>query len=129
MKITCRDIGDYKYELLTDSIQETGITGYEGGDTEGFIRIDREGKLYQRRGYCWNGCSGPTRDDETNERGGLIHDGLYQLIQLRVLPFSCVDPADALFRAVCLEDGMSAFRARYYYYGVHNPIAHLSARP
>lgn len=69
-------------------------------------------------GYAWGGCSGPTWDDKTNMRAGLVHDALYQLIRNDVIGLQCRPYVDNLFYELLLEDGMCKLRANYYYYAV-----------
>lgn len=64
----------YKYQLVSDYIIETKILGYNI-DTK-YIKLFPDGKLTIIEGYAWDGCSGPTKDDKTNMRGGLVHDAL-----------------------------------------------------
>jgi len=77
-----------------------------------------DGVLSFRKSYAWDGPSGPTIDTKNSLRGSLIHDGLYQLIRLGLLPESFRPIADGLLRDICREDGMSWFRSEYWYLGV-----------
>ena len=84
-----------------------------------FLRLYPRGKILMSVGYAWDGCSGPTIDDDTNQVPGLEHDGIYQLIRDGIIP---EDPyrkiADERLRDGCKERGMNSFRAWYYYSGV-----------
>ncbi|WP_332307024.1 DUF1353 domain-containing protein [Vibrio sp. HENC-03] len=51
-------------------------------------------------------------------KASLVHDALYQLMREEVLPQSSREQADRLLPQICLEHGMSNFRATYIYYGV-----------
>jgi len=51
-------------------------------------------------------------------RGSLVHDALYQLMRKKQLPVSYKDYADKLLHDICIEDGMSKFRAWYVYHAV-----------
>lgn len=62
------------------------------------------------RGYCWDGASGPTWDSRSSMRASLVHDALYQLMRLGVLPEACREMADQALYDLCVEDGM--FRPR-----------------
>ena len=106
----------YKYQLAADYSIKTNILGYDI-DTE-YIRLAPDGILTLREGYAWDGCSGPTKDDKTNMRGGLIHDGLYQLMREGHLPEEVRIIADCMLKNICIEDGMDRFRAWYYFEGV-----------
>ncbi len=73
-------------------------------------------KVYKR--YAWDGPSGPTFDTKTFMRGSLFHDALCQLIGEGLLDKKYRKYADQLLRKICLEDGMSKFRAWYVYMAV-----------
>ena len=66
----------YKYQLTETYKIKVDIKPLEHILTH-FIDLTPEGILIIRKGYAWDGCSGPTWDDETNMRAGLIHDSLY----------------------------------------------------
>lgn len=83
-----------------------------------FISLSPLGFLSIRKGYAWDGPSGPTFDTKNFMRGSLVHDALYQLIREGLLPLSERENADAELRRICLEDGMSAVRAWWVYQGV-----------
>lgn len=106
----------YKYQLAEDYVIEIGILDYNI-DTE-YIKLTTSGTLTIKKGYAWDGCSGPTKDDKTNMRGGLVHDSLYQLLREGYLPEELRSVADAMLQSICIEDGMNRFRAWYYLEGV-----------
>ena len=84
-----------------------------------FLELSPDGQLLIKSGYAWDGCSGPTWDDKTNMRAGLVHDALYQFIRNRILPEDVFRPmADTMFKQICLEDGMCSLRATLYYTAV-----------
>jgi len=109
--------GGYKYVLVQDAMEEIYIRGYACANH--FINLEPDGIMTIRRGYAWDGPSGPTLDDRSNMRGSLFHDAVYQLIREELLPPECQYAADKMLRNMCREDGMSAFRAWYYFEGVH----------
>jgi len=79
-----------------------------------FIQLTAKGKLTIKRGYAWDGPSGPTIDTKTFMRGSLVHDALYQLMRLKRLDYKKHRrQADDLLKRHCLLDGMSRFRAWY----------------
>lgn len=110
----------YKYQLYTDFKIKIPVQPGQGiFETGPFITLSSSGELYIKAGYAWDGCSGPTWDDDTNMVAGLVHDALYQLIRNGVLPD---DPfrkvADGVLKALCLENGMNSIRAWYYHLAV-----------
>ncbi|MEM6885063.1 MAG: DUF1353 domain-containing protein [Verrucomicrobiota bacterium] len=107
----------YKYNLHSDNVYETGITVDKPGDL-GLVNITSTGKLYIKKGYAWDGPSGPTIDTKNFMQGSLVHDALYQLIREGVLTLDDRLRADEILREICLEDGMSKIRAWYVYKSV-----------
>ena len=107
----------YKYWLVNDYQVQTIIRPTHDVVTE-FIRLSREGLLWIRHGYAWDGCSGPTFDSRNTMRAGLVHDALYQLMRDGYIESHWRDDADNEFRAILLEDGVSKFRSDYFYEGV-----------
>jgi hypothetical protein len=82
------------------------------------VCFSKHGKLSIASGYAWDGASGPAIDTDTFMRGSLVHDALYQLMRLGLLPIEFRDTADLLLKKICLEDGMNRFRAWYVYHAV-----------
>ena len=95
----------------TSEEQEVGIV------TE-YIDLSTDGLLTIKKGYAWDGPSGPTRDTKSFMRGSLVHDALYQLMRNGLLPSSCREDADQELHRICREDGMNRFRAWYILLGV-----------
>lgn len=88
-------------------------------DCEGEFAAIQGGVLYINLYYAWDGCSGPTWDTDSNTRAGFIHDALYQMIRLGLIPAYRRGDCDKEFREICRQDGMYAFRRAAYYGGVH----------
>jgi len=120
-KICYRKIKNYKYQTKGDYSFSVGIEPKEKIDTL-FIVLDTDGKLTIKRLYAWDGPSGPTVDTPNFMRGSLVHDALYQLLRGGYFDENHEETrkkADRLLQEMCLEDGMSKFRAWYVYLGVH----------
>ena len=107
----------YKYQLAADYSVEVNIFPAQDVGCD-FISLDGGGTLTTRKGYAWDGPSGPTLDTTSFMRGSLAHDALYQLIRLGLLPEEMREPADAVLYRICLADGMWRLRARWVYRGV-----------
>lgn len=121
-----RKISKYKYQLTRDYSVKTPITGYLLGNK--YVQLDPDGLLTIHEGYAWDGPSGPTIDTDNFMRGSLVHDALYQLMRMDLIPQECRVVADRLLRDICLEDGMSDFRAGYVYEAVREFAAN-NAKP
>lgn len=115
-KIYYRD--GYKYQLVNTCITTIGIKPPYNIEHD-YISLATDGTLTIRRGYAWDGPSGPTFDTKNFMRGSLVHDSLYQLIGEGLLPLSDREQADCELRRICIEDGMSAIRAWWVYQAVH----------
>jgi len=120
----------YKYQLNADYTANIGEGSWRLIDTE-FIRLTVDGELTIRRGYAWDGPSGPTVDTKNFMRGSLVHDALYQLMREGRLHKTNRKKADRLLQKICREDGMSSIRAWWVYQGVRfggNSAASPSSR-
>jgi hypothetical protein len=123
----------YKYQLAEDESLMTGIKGFDINTD--FIRLEPDGRLTAKKGYAWDGASGPTWDSSYCMRGPLHHDCLYQLLREQQLPHSYRKIADDIMYLCIIEDGMRyanslayilrspmrafiQFRANYWYQGV-----------
>ena len=105
----------YKYQLVETYTCKTSIVGQQS-ESE-FIKLDDDGTLTIRRGYAWDGPSGPAIDTKNFMRGSLVHDALYQLMREGLIPESLRDAADRVLRDICREDGMTALRGWWVYNG------------
>lgn len=110
MKHICYKSG-YKYQLDSDYIVAIPLPYSDHNiDTE-YVSLSGTGVLSIRKGYAWDGPSGPTLDTRNALRGSLVHDALYQLIRLGHLPQRYRDRADDIFYSILIEDGMTRIRA------------------
>lgn len=107
----------YKYQLRAEYVTAVSIKPTHDIETE-FVQLTSDGKLTIAKNYAWDGCSGPTHDDMTNMRGGLVHDALYQLMREGQLSVSFRPEVDRLLKDICLEDGMCEIRAWVYHHAV-----------
>jgi hypothetical protein len=99
--------GGYKYQLKETYTIIIGIKPAAPIETD-YIRLDTGGNLIIKKGYAWDGPSGPSIDTPTFMRASLVHDALYQLMREKHL--DCKKhrkAADRVLHKVCIEDGMS----------------------
>ena len=108
----------YKYQLRQTYAIQTDLRPKKRIKTE-WLDLDEGGFLWIKRGYAWDGPSGPTFDTKNSLRGSLVHDAIYQFIRLGLLDGDCKDYADNLFLKILEEDGMADIRASLWYEGVH----------
>ena len=117
----------YKYQLARDYSQYVGV--FPDHDIEtAYLRLTRSGFLTCKNSYAWDGASGPTWDTPDTIRASLVHDGLYQLIRLGLIPMRWRGRADLLLRDILLADGMHPVRAEIWYMAVSH-FAHDAALP
>ena len=108
----------YKYQLSEELRVKVSVVPVQGIDTE-FVRLDTQGMLRLKKGYAWDGPSGPTFDTKNFMRGSLVHDALYQLMRNRRLSkVRWREEADRELKRMCIEDGMSGIRAAWVHRGV-----------
>ena len=114
MEMICYRAG-YKYQLqrdywtVIDLIPDTPIV-------TAYIELYMDGLLIIKKGYAWDGPSGPTIDSKSAMRGSLIHDALYQLMRKRELDrMKFRKRADRIFKKALLVDGMFPPRAKTWY--------------
>ncbi|MGB7541306.1 MAG: DUF1353 domain-containing protein, partial [Burkholderiales bacterium] len=110
--------GGYKYQLKQNCSVEIEIKPDKIISTE-YLGLDMQGMLTIKRGYAWDGPSGPTFDTLTFMRGSLVHDALYQLMRDRHLDHNVYrEAADRMLQKICKQDGMCSLRAWWVYHGV-----------
>ncbi len=83
-----------------------------------FISFYEDGLLIIRKGYAWDGPSGPAFDTHNFMRGSLPHDVVYQLIRMGLLHKSYRKPADRFMYTCLREDKMWHLRAKWCVWGV-----------
>ncbi len=115
--IKYRKIKRYKYQLLQIYTFFIGCPIANAGNFA-FLEVKSDGFVMIRFGYAWDGPSGPTIDTDNFMRGALMHDAIYQLIREGCINIKYRDHADQQLRAICIQDGMSKFRAWYVYQSV-----------
>ncbi|HEY5729079.1 MAG TPA: DUF1353 domain-containing protein [Anaerolineales bacterium] len=117
-QICYRELRSYKYQLMEDYAVKIDIKP-ENDLMFKYMSLSTEGLLTVKEGYAWDGPSGPTIDTPNFMRGSLVHDVLYQMMRLSALDYEKYRKrADEILKEMCLEDGMSAFRAWYVYWAV-----------
>jgi len=127
MEAACyRKLHRYKYQLMEPYVHDIQVRGH-AVETP-YLALEASGQLEIKRTYAWDGPSGPTRDTCDFMRGSLVHDAIYQLIRMEVLPRSCRQHADRLLRTVCQADRMGKLRSWIVYFAVRW-FGGSSARP
>ena len=107
----------YKYQIVEDYQVKVSVIPNTNIKTH-FLELNTERMLIIKKGYAWDGPSGPTIDTPNFMRGSLVHDALYQLLRNELLEQEWRDEADEELRRICREDGMSRIRAWWVYRAV-----------
>lgn len=107
----------FKYQLVRDYSLQTSINPERAAAID-FAVIGPGGLLLIKKGYAWDGPSGPVPDIPEAMRGSLVHDALYELIRIGGLDHTFKKDADALLCSICMEDGMPPFWAKVILEGV-----------
>lgn len=107
----------YRYVLTADwSVPTDWKVPYPVGNE--FVQIGPSGVLCLRKGYAWDGASGPAINTVNFIRGSCGHDAAYQLIKEGLLSMEFRKLADALLYRLVREDQMWQVRAAWVYLGV-----------
>jgi len=106
---------NWKYKLTKTYTISTPILGCNGANS--YLYIGKDGSLTIYRGYAWNGAN-VIRDTEHNMRASLVHDSLYQLIGLGIVPPNYKKEADQVFYDIMLEDEENQVFAKICYEAV-----------
>ncbi len=105
----------YKYQLSEGYGQRISIKPKSDIKTD-YIDLDTKGNLKVKKGYAWDGPSGPVKDTKENMRASLVHDALYQLMRQNELKSRTYRrEADKIFKDICKKDGVSNLTASIYY--------------
>ena len=104
----------YKYQIVEDYNDNVHVYPNEIV-TSDYIILKPNGDILIKKGYCFDGPSGPTVDSKNFMRGSLVHDALYQLIREKKINKKWRKQADKEIKADCKDDGMSWFRRMYVF--------------
>ena len=106
------------YRLDQDVQVQTRMLWYfvqEGAFSRGYYRLNRNGLLLIKKGFVWDGPSGPTYDSPDSMRASLVHDVFYDMIRKGRLPKGARKLADQELRRIAIADGMWHWRANLWY--------------
>lgn len=127
-----KETTNYKYEVAEDYSIPVRIYPKldlcEPSIEKPILKLSMNGVLTIYKGYAWDGPSGPTIDTKNFMRGSLVHDALYQLMRQNKISLEYREYADELLKKICIEDGMSSFRAGYVFKSVRL-FGESSAKP
>ena len=121
-KVDMRRIGikdGYKYQVSEEEgyVVKLHINPYVRFEND-YFEVTADGWLWIKKGYAYDGASGPTIDTKNSYRGAAVHDALYQLMRMGIIPRSFRKSADIILYKMLREDGMWYIRAKAWYTGV-----------
>ena len=113
----------YKIQLTITPTEKTPSGISSVSFSREYLSLRSDGLLTIRKGYAWDGASGPTIDTKTIMRASLVHDAIYQLLREGAFynPIgteSIRRYADDMLRHIAIEDGMNKIRAWWIYHAV-----------
>lgn len=97
----------YRYQTTRDYEQwvaSAGIYPVNGPGGNEFVWLTIDGRLIIRKGYAWDGASGPAYNDKAFVRPSLGHDANAQLWQLGVIDDAGRRAADRLLGRMLRHD-------------------------
>ena len=107
----------YKYQLQRDHTELTPVTGVSIVDD--YFVLTPNGLLTVRKGYAWDGASGPTFDTLNSMRPSLVHDVFCQVLRDGRLDYvKWQDTVNLYFRDQCIAAGMFKWRANLWHFAV-----------
>lgn len=95
----------YKYWVSRNWFYRTKIVPKAPGGND-FVFLTLDGLLVIKRGYAWDGASGPAINTKDFIRASLVHDALYQLIREGVLTADDRKDADAILGEILHDDAI-----------------------
>lgn len=115
--VTIKYSEGYKYQLEELYACATPIIGTLIEDE--FFTLYQTGLLVIRKGFAWDGASGPTFDTKNSMRASLVHDVFCICMRDGRLSYEqWQDAVNELFRQQCIEDGMWRLRANLWHAAV-----------
>ena len=115
----------WKYRLYNTEVYPTGITLTNPVQTR-YIDMTVDGVITVKRGYVYDGASGPTIDSKNTMLASLIHDALYQLMRGNLISRDWRKRADEVLYEILIDKGMWKLRAKIWYRTVRKAAGNAS---
>jgi hypothetical protein len=96
----------YKYRLEEDF--NTKIELFDKNLISTFIELNPDGYLLIKKGYAWNGLSGPDLDVKKFIKSILIYDALRQLVREHGLEQSYIPSINKIISTQLMASGMNS---------------------
>lgn len=118
----------YKYQMRENAVADSRIRPGKLINHE-YFAISVDGVILVRRGYAWDGASGPAIDDPGTLLPSVFHDAGYQAIQLKLLEEFWREALDQMYESLCIECGVNPARARAHYLALRGFGGYYNALP
>ena len=107
----------YKYQTAENFFMMVPIFPDQDIVTE-FINLSTKGEMNIRKGYAWDGASGPTWNTDNTMTPSLIHDALAQLMRQEYLVQGQLSSVNQLFDNMLSDRDMWSLRRWYWLKGL-----------
>jgi len=109
----------WRYKLERDKhFYLPGLYNFEIDDLVGAQALDTMTHVFVRKGYAWDGATGPVFQTDTTKRASLEHDVALQAIELGLISDECLEVFDKHYRYVAINEGMFKPRAYLHYFAM-----------
>lgn len=107
----------YRYQLCRSAQTESGIVL---GDPiiQEFYTISTSGTITVKRGFAWDGASGPAIDGPGTIYASMFHDILYKAMRDGLMDNKWRKAADKLYKRLCIHGGVGRLRAEAHYWAL-----------
>lgn len=113
-----RFISGFKYQIVEEFVIVIDDYKPHQNIVDEFFEFYADGTLIIKKGFAWDGPSGPTIDTKDAHIAAIVHDVFYRCIRRGYLPLSIKPIADRIFYKLLRKNGMFILRALYWYLGV-----------
>lgn len=108
----------YKYQFTRDYSCFTGVL-LPQDIIRDFYTLTANGWCHIKKGYAWDGASGPAPDLKSSMRGSAIHDCYCQAAKDGLIEYDVAAPQyHRVFGEQCAEDGMWGWMAELWHAAV-----------
>ncbi len=101
----------FKYLVEENFFVQTPITPEEKINTW-YVTLWPTGMMLVKKGFAWDGASGPTIDTKSTIQPSCEHDVFYKLMRKGLLNISWRPTIDIFLRSRLIKKGMWRFRAK-----------------
>ena len=110
---------EYKYKFKVEENFSIELP-FKIADFEHDYASSKNGILEIKKGYAWDGASGPVINTKNTLIASLVHDVLYQAMRLNLINPNCTNKklADKNFFEILKMNGVNSFRSKVWYLAV-----------